>query len=226
MNADKIAKKLKNERMKKNITQKELANILNIDKATISRYENGHIIPDIKNLKKYSNYFEVTIDYILNNKVTNKKNNFEKFSQFIIKYIYENFDDKKVKHLISNLNIKNNKKNFLLLSLEPNIKNSFYSYLKPNIKKIYSNKYFIFIKLDNYPDEDNTINIKKKNYIINLKKLLYQNIIYTNNKILTKQNKDYLVEIMNKFFENQNEMNLKANIKTEEGNKLPDKKLF
>lgn len=44
----------------------ELADILNISKSSISHYEkNDHDVP-LRNLVKISNYFDLSLDYILN----------------------------------------------------------------------------------------------------------------------------------------------------------------
>ncbi len=54
-------------RKKANLTQIELANILNVSNTTLSQYESGQRIPgdDIK--IKISDYFNVSIDYLLGN---------------------------------------------------------------------------------------------------------------------------------------------------------------
>jgi len=56
---------IKELRQKKGITQEELGKILNVQKATISKYERGHIIPDVPTILKLSEFFGVTIYYLL-----------------------------------------------------------------------------------------------------------------------------------------------------------------
>lgn len=64
-NMNKFNERFKSERKNKNLTQKELADVFNTDKSTISKYENGHNKPDIDVLIKYADFFEVSIDYLL-----------------------------------------------------------------------------------------------------------------------------------------------------------------
>lgn len=56
---------LKSLREDKDLTQKELANIFNTTQRTISNWESGRNEPPYEMLKKYSKYFDVSIDYIL-----------------------------------------------------------------------------------------------------------------------------------------------------------------
>lgn len=60
-----FAKRFKQERMKKGLTQKELAIKFNTNKSNISRYENGYSIPKVKSLQNYADFFNVSIDYLL-----------------------------------------------------------------------------------------------------------------------------------------------------------------
>lgn len=60
-----IKDKLKMYRENKKMTQKEIAKILGVEPATISKYESGMIEPNIESLKKLSDVFEVTIDDIV-----------------------------------------------------------------------------------------------------------------------------------------------------------------
>lgn len=60
-----IGKRIKFLRKTNNITQLELANILNVSRATVNNWERGNSFPgdDIK--IKLANYFKVSIDYLL-----------------------------------------------------------------------------------------------------------------------------------------------------------------
>ncbi|GIP62868.1 hypothetical protein J32TS6_14230 [Virgibacillus pantothenticus] len=64
--------KLKALRHKSNKTQKELAQELNIGQSTIAMYENGKRKPDTKTLKKIADFFNVTVDYLLDNEVNSQ----------------------------------------------------------------------------------------------------------------------------------------------------------
>lgn len=60
-------KKLKELRKSANLKQQELAQILNLDTSSISKYETGKATPSPDVLLKVANYFHVTTDYLLNN---------------------------------------------------------------------------------------------------------------------------------------------------------------
>lgn len=57
--------KLKELREENNIQQKELADILNVSKSTISGWEVGRNEPNQEMLIKIATYFNVTIDFLL-----------------------------------------------------------------------------------------------------------------------------------------------------------------
>lgn len=208
-----VGEKLKNERKKNNITQKELAKILNTDKTMISKYENGHITPDAKTLKKYSAYFEKSIDYLLNNETNFNKNNFMKYYQFIIKYIYENFNDKKVKHLISQNKMKFNKNIFKYLNRNQSRKYNLYSLIENNIKDINEYREYIVIELNDYSKKDNKIKIVLRDYMTDFEKLINKNILYYNNQVLSTSDKKYLLDFLKVLFENQNNFEPKTKVK-------------
>lgn len=57
--------RLKNLRKEKQLTQRELAAILNYGSSAISNYESGKNQPSISDLKIISQYFNVSLDYLL-----------------------------------------------------------------------------------------------------------------------------------------------------------------
>lgn len=59
-----VSKRLRELRENAGITQKEIAEMLNVKPATISRYENGTNEPDTKTLRWYAEHFDVTLDWI------------------------------------------------------------------------------------------------------------------------------------------------------------------
>lgn len=63
-----LGEKIKSYRESKNMTQNEIADILGVKSATVSKYESGTLEPNIEALKKLSELFEVTIDELLNDK--------------------------------------------------------------------------------------------------------------------------------------------------------------
>ena len=54
-------------RKRKGLTQIDLAQILHVNQTTISKWEKGKTIPDILTLNELSNFFNVSIDYLLGN---------------------------------------------------------------------------------------------------------------------------------------------------------------
>ena len=61
-------KGLKKIRKKKGYSQLKVAMALNISREALSYYENGKRNPDIEMLVKMSEYFNVSIDYIITGK--------------------------------------------------------------------------------------------------------------------------------------------------------------
>lgn len=57
--------KLKELRIKNNLSQTELAKKVDISQRSISNYENGQSDPDIETLKKLAQYFHTTIDNLV-----------------------------------------------------------------------------------------------------------------------------------------------------------------
>ena len=57
--------KLKELRLERNISQKELGDFLNMSKMAISHWESGHSEPSIAQLIILSNYFDVSVDYLI-----------------------------------------------------------------------------------------------------------------------------------------------------------------
>lgn len=58
---------LKNLRKERNLKQEEVAQILGITRAAFGHYEKGLREPDFATLQKLSDFFGVSIDYILGN---------------------------------------------------------------------------------------------------------------------------------------------------------------
>lgn len=60
-----IAKNLKKLRRARNVTQKEVAQHLNIDVTTLSHYETGIRMPDIDTLIALAKYYDIDINRII-----------------------------------------------------------------------------------------------------------------------------------------------------------------
>ncbi|WP_300347601.1 helix-turn-helix transcriptional regulator [Clostridium sp.] len=57
--------RLKSLRKELNLTQAQLANILKISASTIGMYEQNRRTPDTETLQTFSNYFNVSVDYLI-----------------------------------------------------------------------------------------------------------------------------------------------------------------
>ena len=57
--------RLKELRKERNLSQQELGNLVNMSKMAVSHWESGHSEPSISQLILLSNYFEVTVDYLI-----------------------------------------------------------------------------------------------------------------------------------------------------------------
>lgn len=57
--------RLKQLRKEKDITQEQLAKVLNYGRTAIAGYETGRNEPSIQDLNKLSSYFNVSVDYLL-----------------------------------------------------------------------------------------------------------------------------------------------------------------
>ena len=60
-----LGEKIKKYREIKGITQAEIAELLGVSPATVSKYEAGTLEPNIESIKKFSELFEVSIDKLL-----------------------------------------------------------------------------------------------------------------------------------------------------------------
>lgn len=60
-----FGKNLKQLRLENHLTQKELSNILKVASQTISFWEQGAREPDLDMLKKIAQFFQITIDELL-----------------------------------------------------------------------------------------------------------------------------------------------------------------
>ena len=60
-----FAKRLKELRIEKNLSHLQLAREINVSNAAISRWENQLRVPNIIELKKIAEFFNVSADYLL-----------------------------------------------------------------------------------------------------------------------------------------------------------------
>lgn len=69
----KIGKLISDLRKKNNLTQSDLANILNVTNQAVSKWENGRGIPDVELLKKLSEVFKIDMEELLDGELKDKK---------------------------------------------------------------------------------------------------------------------------------------------------------
>ena len=63
-----LGEKLKDARIRFGLTQESLASLLNVSRQAITKWERNKEIPDISNLQELSSFFNLSIDYLLDNK--------------------------------------------------------------------------------------------------------------------------------------------------------------
>ncbi len=57
--------RLKELRIEKKMTQAELALIIGVNQTGVGKYERGELEPNLDTLKKFADYFECSIDYLV-----------------------------------------------------------------------------------------------------------------------------------------------------------------
>ena len=86
-----IGKKIMNLRKKNGLSQEELAEKIGVTRQTISKWELGETSPDLKQSKKISEIFKVSLDELVSNDIKNilieKTSNTEKLAGLILKLI-------------------------------------------------------------------------------------------------------------------------------------------
>lgn len=69
-----FAIKLKELRLSKNITQKQLAEQIHVTKQAVSKWEQGKSLPDIVTIEMLAVFFNITVDALINNEAQENKN--------------------------------------------------------------------------------------------------------------------------------------------------------
>lgn len=73
----------------KGLSQKELANALNISRSMVNNWENGYINISLRQLVKLAHFYQTPIDYILGLTTWYDKNIYEFINQLDLKYLGE-----------------------------------------------------------------------------------------------------------------------------------------
>lgn len=106
-----LADKLKKLRKQNNWTQKYIGNKLNINRATISKFETGNQIPNIEVLVRYAELFQIDADYLIS-ELTGPVQSKEKKSSYLVK------SQDPDHHLLQDLYKKNPRLKKLLLEID------------------------------------------------------------------------------------------------------------
>ena len=80
-----LGKRIKEQRKKMNLTQKQLGEIINVTKVSICCYEKGTRTPTLETLKVLSETFNVDINYVLGNDSYQIAESDEKYGSYISK---------------------------------------------------------------------------------------------------------------------------------------------
>lgn len=89
-----LAHRIKELRNERKLTQQRLADLLGVDKSSISKYEHGVNAPDHEQLKKLSDVFNVSMDYLIGR--TNNRNNSIIEGEYEGDHIEIEIEDKKI----------------------------------------------------------------------------------------------------------------------------------
>ncbi len=87
MDQEKIGKFIAECRRKKKITQSQLAETLGVTDRSISKWENGHCMPDVSLFKPLCQELDITINELLSGEKIKKEEYQEKFEDNIIKFV-------------------------------------------------------------------------------------------------------------------------------------------
>lgn len=78
-----LNERLKELRKMKGVTQQEMSKELLISVQSINKWENGKCLPDAINLLNLAVYFDVSLDFLMNHEVHDKKrSNVSKYSYY------------------------------------------------------------------------------------------------------------------------------------------------
>ncbi len=83
-----LKKILKNEREKRNLSQKELSQIINVSQQTIGSWETGRTEPNSEALHQLADFFNISVDYLLG-RSTSKHNILPESEQTIDQHLEE-----------------------------------------------------------------------------------------------------------------------------------------
>ena len=77
-----MGKRLKGLRESMGLSQMKMAEILGLKQPSINRYEQGTATPTVENLRKYADYFDVSMDWLLSKESYNLNKTFKASARF------------------------------------------------------------------------------------------------------------------------------------------------
>lgn len=96
-----LGTRIKELRLKKDWTQSQLGEKVNVTKASISGYENDTRSPDKETLVKLANLFDVSTDFLLGNDNSPANINISKTQRTIAAHIDDDVSDDEMKEILS-----------------------------------------------------------------------------------------------------------------------------
>lgn len=174
MNSEKIGKLIFTLRKEKNLTQSQLASLINVSDKAISKWERGNGCPDITLLKQLSEALNINIEKILEGEITkNNKNsgNLNKINFYFCPYC-NNLITSSIENEISccgrpldSLKVQNidNEHNIEIIDNE----DEFYIKINHEMSKTHYINFIAYIKTDSiyvkklYPEQDSAFYMPK-----------------------------------------------------------------
>ena len=111
MNQDKVGKFLASLRKENNLTQEDIAEKLNVNVKSVSRWENGRNLPDPSIMKEICKIYNVSINELFNGEKVKKSNKKEESETTVKNSKNNTSDDAKVGEKEAKINDVNGKKN-------------------------------------------------------------------------------------------------------------------
>ncbi|KAJ52552.1 methanogenic corrinoid protein MtbC1 [Clostridium tetanomorphum] len=171
---NKFSHRIKELRKEKGLRQKDIAMSLNLAQTTIANYEQGTRFPDEEMLKKISNYFQVSADYLLG--ITDVKSSFAyKYEEKSKGFFHDKVDEliDMIKRTYINLILDGNKHMASELIIEAISKGA-------SLKKIYKDVFEYNFKVIGHMWEKGQIDIAEEHYFTmctqQIMAQLYENI--------------------------------------------------
>ena len=79
-----LGKTIYEQRIKKNLSQTDLANLLNVSRQSVSKWENNNDVPDLEKIIKLSEIFEISLDTLVKGDSPASDNQIKIFKEVII----------------------------------------------------------------------------------------------------------------------------------------------